>query len=369
LVVLVKLIVSGEKQMSLTSEIKKNEIQSVLKKIINRPVKSFEYDTFHRPPINQTFMTPQITGVAFDYLIRFFLERSNSKKMIVNEKWASKKASSYQNVDIISAETMKDKYLVDGKITEELINSVWRMSHIDFTYRSSSILEISDAPDEVIRDLLFLMKNLNKEDFVAKNICFLNPSFSITETARINADADFIIDDTIWELKVRKSNYIEPTFYYQLVAYILLSELGLINGFNQYHKINNIAFYYPRFQKIIKYPLDEIIPKKYLKDLVTWFGEGIKYNNYYWDLGRFHPLPESPNKTHLQQQQLEFSISSSIPVGENKKRVVSSQTNTRVKPDSYKQKKDIVKLRFKQLLGTIEKGVVKIKNIVKRRKK
>src|SRR5215475_3909837 len=163
--------------MSLTSFIQEKEVREKF------------LQTFSTPIIeaNKPMLAPKVSfrhsmiGTAFDYLLRFYLERVNDGK-IVKTEWIANKAMAYLDSEnqlkagkiIEGAKSCLENCLQSGFITNDLINYSVLLAELDMTfragveYRSKGIATLYD-----IKDLRGLISIINRDDFKAREICML----------------------------------------------------------------------------------------------------------------------------------------------------------------------------------------------------
>ncbi|MBU1238073.1 hypothetical protein KJ865_00055, partial [Myxococcota bacterium] len=120
--------------------------------------------------------------------------------------------------------------------------------------------------------------------------CILNPTWEICGTIAPPADADLVIDNTLYDLKLRRNRKIELHFFDQIIGYALLSSISKIKGVPEMFPITHIGFIYPRYDKVVRWPTNDIIAPEHWDDVVTWFREGLERDSFIWDHERFHRI-------------------------------------------------------------------------------
>lgn len=241
-------------------------------------------------------------GTAFDYLFRFNIERINKKTLTNKNNWIAenglkriflifelskeKKISigynSNRQVDRLKFKNFLEKefeqskknynkFIFDGKMTDDLIKSAIFLAKLDITYRKGFIdSNLDNIEIDKINELKELFAIVPWDKFQAKDICFLNPSFGKGSSLVGGADADLIIDNVLIDIKSSKNLKIERNDLNQIIGYYLLSIIGGIDG-KKNHPLNEIGIYFARFGYLWKIPLSYYCkPKDYHKHTVEF---------------------------------------------------------------------------------------------------
>ena len=108
------------------------------------------------------------------------------------------------------------------------------------------------APDAAIGDITAMAALFFARygDLIQKPV-ILNPKFAGSGDVGV-ADADLIIDGTLFEIKTSKHNMLKPDWFRQLVAYWLLD-------YNDELHINGFGIYMPRQGLLMTWPLEEFL--------------------------------------------------------------------------------------------------------------
>ncbi len=271
--------------MSLTSLIKSDK---ELRKNIS--------DSFKRPKIDKTkpLLAAPLTkhygvvGVAFDYLLRFHIERNNSINNGNIKTWISEKACNYLDDDkfliakdiIEDVKKLKKDYIKNGVITRELIRQILRMSYIDPVMRSGFGAEYigTDIDELDIDDIEKQFLILEPKLFKSKNICLLNPTFYEASSLVRGADADLIVDDKLIDIKTTKNLSLKLNDFCQIIGYLLLYRIsGADSNYGiEDSKINKIGLYYSRYAYLFMFDVNELIEPKALEEFTGWFFQYIR---------------------------------------------------------------------------------------------
>lgn len=292
--------------MSLTSFVGLPEIRQGLR------------DEFAMPP----FKTPDsirvepmtksygLTGTAFDYLFRFKLKRLNPAALTKHwvaeialnllpedydneELKAESKATGIpvnllrdmvglemkrqpdslrEKVDrlIKEAKQTYDEYIQSGIMSDEVIHAAVHLAQIDPIYRADHVdPNLGQVDDLVIQELRELIEIVSDEAFIARDHCLLNPTFGDASLQVGGADADFIMDGCLVDIKTTKSARLTRGQFDQLIGYYVLHDIGGIDG---YHKltIRSLGVYYSRYGELCTFPVAPLIGTGY-SSFVDWF--------------------------------------------------------------------------------------------------
>jgi hypothetical protein len=230
--------------MSLTSFIEGNkEVRLYLRREIPKPKFSIQKDIL-APPLSIRY---SLTGTAFDYLLRFYIEYLNPNVSIC-EHWIAehsigllrkdsvkqKKAS-----DIVSnAKKNLDDFLQTGQMSDALIRSTLLLAGLDPIFRAGVGHEyIGIIYEEDVKDMWNLFSIINPETFKSKTLCLLNPTFGFASGIVGGADADLLIDNTLIDIKTTKNFELKEGYFQQLIGYYILHEISEISDIKPKVKI------------------------------------------------------------------------------------------------------------------------------------
>ena len=227
-----------------------------------------------------------LVGTAFDYLLRFYLQRLNPNAK--TRKWVAAQAvfdDDDPEIDysvppicrkvLEKAISGHKRYLQDGKIDDRLLRSVLCLAKLDVLYRREvedsfyDTLGKTDGKD--VRDLRRLISLVQPEMFRAKNICCLNPIFGRASKLVGGADADIVIDDALIEIKTSKHFRVERSYFNQLVGYYILFRIGGIEGVPKGHQINSLGIYFSRHRHLWLFDVRTVVKEKELSGFIRWF--------------------------------------------------------------------------------------------------
>jgi hypothetical protein len=241
------------------------------------------------PPLTSNY---QLVGIAFDYLLRFYLERLNagSKTSI----WAAEEgvllldalegtSDKYETAKshLDGARNLYQSFIQDGLLTDELISGALRLAHLEGTRRSGAFNEadFETFDERDIADLTRLMSLVREQDFSSRKACYLNPTFGSTRS-----NADVIIDDKLIDIKTTKHLVLDRRHLHQLVQYyILLSLEGIdvghkrpLNYFEEECEVNRICIYFSRHGYLHRMKVGDLIDSEMLPDFIRWYIEATR---------------------------------------------------------------------------------------------
>jgi hypothetical protein len=278
----------------------REEIRDGFRARVLRP--PIRFDSIRTAPLTTNY---RIVGTAFDYLLRFFLQRINTgaqTSMWVAEEGVDligaseyacgfEQSDSYQKADrerrkadtfLNEAKHQHQAYLKTGVVTDELLFAVLRLAYLDVAYRAGPDridwmgLESPDAND--IADLRALIALVDESSFRATHVCLLNPTFGAASGLVGGADADLLLDDCIIDIKTTKDPRLDVRDFFQLIGYYLLHGFDGIhcgNSKTTTHEVNSLAIYFSRYGYLWKVAVDEVLPPGSVPDTAKWFFESV----------------------------------------------------------------------------------------------
>lgn len=252
------------------------------------------------PPITTNY---SVVGQAFDYLLRFKLERQHGSLLSAPKHWIAdgcyhqlmisirKSESEYLMVgqhrnipknriafqDMIVGEYQKAKenhlrFLKNGRVNDELVKSCLFLARLDVLQRAKMIDQnLGNESAEDVEDVKRIYSLVRSSKFAAKEHCIVNPNFNKGSLLVGGADADLILDDTLIDIKVIKELKVTRNQFNQLIGYYILSLVGGVNQSPKFKPINSIGIYFARHAVLWKVPISEIASKKDVQSFKRWF--------------------------------------------------------------------------------------------------
>ena len=256
-----------------------------------------------------------LIGTAFDYLFRFKLKRLNpaalTKRWVAeialnllpqdydDEELKAKSKATGIPVDILKemvglemkrypsslrekverlikeAKQIYDEYTRSGIMNDEVIRAAVHLAQIGPIYRAGYVdPNLGQANNLVIQELRELIEIVSDEAFIARDHCLLNPTFGDASREVGGADADFIIDGCLVDIKTTKSAKFTRNQFNQLIGYYILHDIGGIDG--DYNlTITTLGVYYSRYGELCTFPVAPLIGRGY-SSFVNWFRKKMK---------------------------------------------------------------------------------------------
>ncbi len=214
---------------------------------INSFMKETYLDDF---ALGEEQISPGIIGTAVDYLTRFILGCDNKEKAF--------------EISLFGARMMRDdklaQKLLDGinDLSDESIRCAALLVGYDATFRAGYPyhVDIDYQIDKVTLNNIRIMVNRSVE-FFKKNGKHIESGLTFVGgyTDMVSAgDADYMIDDAIWDLKTSKTTP-DKNQTLQILIYYLLAKHS---GQTRYKGLNSIGIYNPRLNVSYKINVDDI---------------------------------------------------------------------------------------------------------------
>jgi hypothetical protein len=224
------------------------------------------------PPISPR---PQLIGTAFDYVLRFHLRRLNPLAE-ERENWVAESAVANLKGNIRksgqqiceTAHTRYQHFLGGEPLHDDLLASALQLAQLDFVFRAAYLPPSGEFTvfAEDIADLRQLAEVCDWSQWRALERCHLNPTFGMASHLVGGADADFHLDNTLYELKTVKTAAISLQHYHQLIGYAVLNFLD--NG----PPIDELAIYFSRFAQTVRWPAPSLSEHRH-EPFLSWFSE------------------------------------------------------------------------------------------------
>lgn len=223
---------------------------------------------------------PPTVGTAFDYLLRFLVNRLNRRA--IAGCWVAEEAVDHLADDpalhakgkkIVSrAKKHFADYLKTGHMCEALMKSALLLATLDAIWRSPRGREkIGVVLENGVQDLKNLVAAFDQTLFTAKRLCLLNPSFGRASSLVGGADADLVVDDTIIDVKTTTDLSLKTEAFHQVLGYYVLHHIGGVGGLNPKPTITKVAIYFSRHGYLHVMQLSEVIDSKTFPEFVRWF--------------------------------------------------------------------------------------------------
>lgn len=264
--------------MSLTSFVALPEVRTRLKEEYGTP----KIQCTNIIQIEPSTTSYGLTGTAFDYLMRFWIETINpdaeTKSWVAESSVALVESGELPASALLkktarkmleNAKVCHSNYLKNGKLNDDLISATIHLAQLDPIYRALYIdPNMGKVDKSIVDEMRDMLKLAMRKDFTATSYCALNPVFGEGSRLVGGADADLILDDTLIDIKTTKSGKMDMSQFHQLVGYFILNQLGGVNG--RKIKINRLGIYFSRYGELVTFSAENIVNDRFSK-LVQWF--------------------------------------------------------------------------------------------------
>ncbi len=198
--------------MSLHSFLEKSDVRARFRQEFCKP-KLVGNQTLLAPPLTKNY---QLVGIAFDYLMRFYLEMLNPQAF--QRSWVAENALHllkeqganrlYNQAFLIVTRARENQaeFLKTQKITEDLIRSSLQLAKLDGFSRVRKIdPNLDNIEQGDIEDVRNLINLVDFTQFTSPGVVLLNPTFFLASLRIGGADSDFVIDDRLVDIKTTKN--------------------------------------------------------------------------------------------------------------------------------------------------------------------
>lgn len=265
--------------MSLTRFIDYPDVKQRLREQFPKPWFQVQRD-IQAPPLTSSY---GLTGTAFDYLLRFYLQKINTDAVAFG--WVATDALGLlltrldRRSSVVRralqlhqrAESAHQEYVRNRRKSvpsEALIKAAIGLAQLDVIYRAG-IVDFSVPPAGIVDDLAAMLEIIPTPEFLSKRTCVLNPTFGTASELVGGADADLFIDGTLVDVKTSKHLNCERDVFNQLVGYYCLSCIAGVQGTRA--KVKEVAVYFARFGILHRIPVFSFAPPAAIANFLPWF--------------------------------------------------------------------------------------------------
>ncbi len=254
----------------------------------------FEEQRFPWPTLAPRLSSnPQLIGTAFDYIVRFHLQKwSAPRKFAVEWIAATGLSRLHDSVDFQTAKTCYERawerlerFQNGAPCDDDLLASSLHLAQLDEVFRGAkpgfkpsfkpsfqSAVSPTDQAD--LRGCTALLSPARFRWEEALDCAFpplLNPTFGIASALVGGADADFCAANTLFEIKTVREAKITPFMHFQLLGYCALHELASIGEEEPRRELEEVAIYFSRFGRIARFKIGALIRSPRFDDFLAWF--------------------------------------------------------------------------------------------------
>jgi hypothetical protein len=247
--------------------------------------------------------SPSLVGKAFDYLLRFELERAFPSH-VHSHRWVAESALSYFREDdttvwqyeqpddisdqewfaslqeqvkrnkmfhrqvqkkFLKCQQTHARYIKKQKVpVNALLDTCFFLALLDDVYRigprAKMFVETTPVDKKNFSDLERLRSNLNLSPLQPLRHCILNPTFGKSSSI-VAADGDLLIDNTLIDIKTIKKGKLDRSTFNQIICYYLLYTIGGIS-MHEDVEVNSIGVYFSRYNYLWTMPVSDLGSKK-----------------------------------------------------------------------------------------------------------
>lgn len=269
--------------MSVTSFVARKEVKERFRQVVNMPAVP---DSSVLVASSLTPPQARLTGTAFDYLMRYTVARLYQPPQSADERFVAEGA--LQHLDAKLAKQKKKfieevheelwMYSYGGKLSRALCEQCIRLARLDGVYRSRGMgIDVLDVFDPIVVDELeALVAVVDLKLFKGFDFAYLNPTFGIASHLIGGADADFVLDDMVVDVKTTQNLKPKPEDIFQQICYVLLCNLGGLGCTGtKWPPLRRIGFYRSRYGRFMSWPVEDLVDAKQFPPFVKWFEESI----------------------------------------------------------------------------------------------
>jgi hypothetical protein len=233
------------------------------------------------PPLTTSY---GLVGTAFDYLLRFSIEKLNTNTRtgawIADQGLAKvcaccSRAIATKAIHCLGEAKKRHRAFLRSSRTlppPALIEAAVWLASLDTVFRCgfTSPKMFTPPPRALTKDLQAMLSLVQPEHFLAKRRCVLNPTFGRGSELVGGADGDLIIDGTLIDVKTSKHLKFEREFFNQVAGYYALSCIGGVDGCTK-AEIKHLAIYYARYGVLHRIAVADCIAESALPAFLRWF--------------------------------------------------------------------------------------------------
>jgi hypothetical protein len=245
-------------------------------------------------PLSKRYST---VGTAFDYLLRFYLERTipHAKRRSwvaegglralggltnVVDVDTNKVLTEYGNDEVSvgykvyrEAHVAYTRYLKNAVVSTALLQGALCLAQLDGVIRFGAAEGLGTSHPEDLRDLRALMRLIRPELFPSNRRCLLNPTFGNASRSIGGADADLILDDLLIDIKTTKHLVLTQDLFNQLIGYYVLHEISGLKDGRRKSRINRLGIYFARHAHLEVFEVKDVINPKTFPGFLQWFSD------------------------------------------------------------------------------------------------
>jgi hypothetical protein len=274
--------------MSLTEILSDPDVASEFSKYIRVPAPWSRLEMIAPPRYHDSYA---LVGTAFDYCLRFCISACN-QGIVAEQPWVAEIAVKLMEGEeelpadlslelarkgIKRARELYAEFLRTKVFTRQLARAALFLAAMDKAYRTGPETVVTAylrAPlQHEVEDCMRLVRAVPKEIIIAKRRAALNPTFGEASSLVGGADADFVIDDTLVDIKTTKYYQVTAAQLHQIVGYRILLAACEEGGSTALGAptITHGAIYFSRHAKLERLHYSDLIDRRDFLKLSRWF--------------------------------------------------------------------------------------------------
>jgi hypothetical protein len=307
--------IGGDDKVSLSSLINKDKGFKEILQSVEPPKESF-YTLSGKKPFSDEYISrvpsamknvhqASLLGTAFDYMARLRIAKLKKDKEVTQSFRAM---GGMRKLLVLpdGGRLFQEKYkpwietVRENMQSRESIESLYEiavhMAKLEQIYRGAVEAETVDldsifnqpAPDDIRRELEGMMEVfeetfMTQELLKKKKSIYYSPEFGIGSLLVGGADADILIDGTLYDFKTTKEHSGTKRDLLQLMGYFLLNELSYHayseeHELGSHHYIDRLAFYKGRFGEVEYFEPYTYLTPETLKEKIIQLADYLKDN-------------------------------------------------------------------------------------------
>jgi len=272
--------------MSLSSFLEEKDVKERFKEEF--PLPNFKAQIKREMLVQPLTDNRQLVGIAFDYLLRFYIKYLNPHATQQNQ-WIAEiavarlKQSKFHHLykqACVNLNQAKENYTAfqnTGQFTDDLLKSTLLLGKLDPFVRGRAIdknlqidenLQFVDNSD--VQDLRRLIELVEPTIFQSEKPIILNPTWGKDSLLVGGADGDLIIGDLLVDIKTIKDFTLVRKTFNQLMGYYTLSMLNQAREPSAL-EVLRLGIYFSRFGFLYEFNVSEVVNPKTWTQFVEWF--------------------------------------------------------------------------------------------------
>jgi hypothetical protein len=274
--------------MSLTEILSQPEVAAEFSKYVRVPAAGPRVPMVAPPSHHDSYA---LVGTAFDYCLRFCISACN-RGLAAEQPWVAEIALRLMECEeemppglsleqarkgVRRARELYGEFLGTEVFTPQLARAALFLAALDKAYRTGPetvVVSYLRAPLRYeVEDCMRLVLAVPDEVITARQRAALNPTFGEASRLVGGADADFVIDDTLVDIKTTKYYQVTATQLHQIVGYRILLAACEEGGSTALGApaVTHGAIYFSRHARLERFRYSDLISREDFHKLSEWF--------------------------------------------------------------------------------------------------